>query len=43
VCEGEGKNNADSGWFDDNTECLIEFDPWLLRETANDPSSLMES
>jgi hypothetical protein len=39
--EGDAKDDAYHGLLDDGTESLIEIDPWLLREAANHPTSLV--
>jgi hypothetical protein len=36
--EGNGENNADSGWFDYGAKGFIEVDTRLLRKTTDHPS-----
>jgi hypothetical protein len=38
---GNGKNCADSGWFDYQTECLTLIDPSLLMKSFGDKARLV--
>lgn len=40
---GNGKDNADGGWFDDRTESFIKINSSLLGVTANNPTCFMAS
>jgi hypothetical protein len=41
--ESDAEDDADRGWLDDGAEGLVEINPRLLREAADDPSSLVAS